>query len=499
MIAVRFARLGVLTFLLPSCLAAQDADLKAARTLERALERVIAKTEPSVACILVARTELYRKFGQNPADVSQGKLGNFDPATLQRLGIKKTDRDVLSEKLDMAHPRHVPESFGSGVVIDPKGLILTNFHVVRDATKVFVRLPGGKASYADIHAADARSDLAVLRLLKVGAPLPVPTLGDAGKLKRGQFLLTLTNPFAAGFRDGQPSASWGILSNVRRRSLGMRKEEDLARTLHQYGTLLQTDARLNLGSSGGALLDLEGNLVGLTTSWAGVHGGETPGGFAIPIDERFRRIVEVLRKGEEIEYGFLGVGLAERNFDDEPGVTVGQVYPGSPAQRDARLAEGDRILAVNGDPVNDSDDLFLFLGAQLAGATVTLDFHRPGLGKRSAKATLAKFWSPGPKIFSSYGARPFVRGMRVDDASILVQQLPRWPMIPPGVVVADVTRDSAAHLAGLKAGDVVLRVGAQPILAPAEFYRLMATQKGAVALTIWDATREGPGPTVTVK
>src|SRR5262249_24158594 len=125
-----------------------------------------------------------------------------------------------SKKYNLADVSTVPEAFGSGVVIQGrKGLILTNFHVVRDAVLVYVRLPGGKGSFADIFAADPRSELAVLKVdPKVTEHIPPLRLGDAGKLRRGQFVLSLANPFVAGFRDGQPSASWGIVSNLRRRA-----------------------------------------------------------------------------------------------------------------------------------------------------------------------------------------------------------------------------------------------------------------------------------------
>ena len=194
----------------------------------------------------------------------------------------------------------------------------------------FCALPGGKAGYADILAGDARCDLAVLKLLdpRLG-PLPVVALGDAGKLRKGQFILSLANPFAAGFRDGQPSASWGILSNIRRRALsGPGREEERVKSLQHYGTLLQTDARLHLGCSGGALLNLQGEVVGLTTALAAIHGGETPGGFAVPLDEGMRRLLEVLKRGEEIDYGFLGVGI-----EDRPEVGAALFSPPSPPAR----------------------------------------------------------------------------------------------------------------------------------------------------------------------
>src|SRR5207253_5161210 len=114
----------------------------------------------------------------------------------------------LLRPYDLADPSNVPESYGSGVVISDKGLVLTNYHVVRDATKVYVRLPGGKGSYADIHAADPRSDLAVLKLLDPQVRPAALKLGDGSRLRKGQFILSLANPFAAGFRDGSPSASW---------------------------------------------------------------------------------------------------------------------------------------------------------------------------------------------------------------------------------------------------------------------------------------------------
>lgn len=499
MAGLRAAGVILIWFAAPSFgLAQVDPDLKTALALERALQKVVEKAEPAIACVLVARTELYQKFGQDPAEAAKGKLGRFNPAAVFGMGLKKLDKEALVQKLDMAHPKHVPESFGSGVVIDPKGLILTNYHVIRDATKVYVRLPGGTGSYADIHAADGRSDLAVLRLLDTkGGPFSPVKYGDAGTLKRGQLLVTLANPFAAGFRDARPSVSLGVLSNVRRRVLGMRKEEEGPRLLHMHGSLLQVDARINLGSSGGALLDLEGNLVGVLTAWAGVVGGDTPGGFAIPIDTRFRRIAEVLARGEEIDYGFLGISLSNKD-EDENGALVEDAYRGSPAAR-AHLKKGDRVTAVDGEPIENSDDLFLLLGGHLAGTKVQVEYLRPGFGKKKAMVTLAKLWSPGKRIVSSLGARPFVLGMRVDDASILVQQVPLWSEVPQGVVLAEVEEGSPAVRAKLGPGDVITHVGGREVHSPAEFYRAMEGKMAPVEFTLHPSRIGGAGAKVVVK
>src|SRR5262245_47811371 len=129
--------------------------------LEQAVQETIKKAEASIGCILVSRSDQYRQFDRGRSDSDQpGRLGDF-PHIRPR---DEREGEDPRQKLDMSSPDYVPESYGSGVVIDRSGLILTNAHVVRGAVKVFVRLPGGVESYADIHALDARSDLAVLRL-----------------------------------------------------------------------------------------------------------------------------------------------------------------------------------------------------------------------------------------------------------------------------------------------------------------------------------------------
>src|SRR5207237_2028334 len=160
----------------------------------------------------------------------------------------------------------------------------------------------------------------------------------------------LAHPCAAGFRDGSPSASWGIVSNLRRRAplseSELKEELQSDKPLNQFTTLIQTDARLNLGCSGGALIDLDGRLVGLTTALAAITGSETAGGYALPLDESLGRIIDVLARGEEVEYGFLGVGF---NRAGRGGLSV-EVVPGSPAER-AGIVKDDVILSVNGTPI----------------------------------------------------------------------------------------------------------------------------------------------------
>ncbi len=487
----------LLLLVVPGMGRADDA-LPGVLALEKVMQKAIRDAEPAIACILVSRSDGYQRLGQGPAPESPGKLGTYDPAALAfPPSMVREERDVWKKKLDLADATNVPESFGSGVVVDAKGLVLTNYHVVQGATRIYVRLPGQRGSYANIHAADPRSDLAVLRLLTPPANLKALPLGDGGKAERGQFILTLANPFAAGFRDGQPSASWGIVSNLRRRAPGPPREDDRPKTLHHYGTLIQTDARLHLGCSGGALLNLHGELIGLTTALAALHGGETPGGYAVPLDAGMKRIIEVLKRGEEVEYGFLGVVLRERAGAAD-GVVLRSVSTGSPAKRDAQLDGGDAILAVNGTPVREPDDLFLAVGMELAGAKVKLDVRRADGKRETVAVTLAKFYVPGVKIASSPGKRPWVRGLRVDDASLLVQQPPRRDEIPPGVVVAGVEPNSPAAKAKFRPGEIITHVNGVAVLTPAAFYREVLDRNGPFEFTLYSLTPGEPAPKVTV-
>jgi S1-C subfamily serine protease len=465
----------------------EDADLRLLQASQKTLAKIIEQHESAIACILVSRSETYQQFGQGPSKDQPGKLGSFDVHALdfdaRFLKLSDAERKQWRKQLNFNDPGYVPRSFGSGVVIDADGLILTNFHVVQDATKIFVRLPGGKSSYADIHAADGRCDLAVLKLLNPNVlPLKAIALGDADKLERGHFVLTMSNPFAAGLRDGQPSASLGILSNIRRRAFTHLKETERVKPFQYYGTLLQTDARLNLGCSGGALLNLSGELVGLLTSVAAIQGGETPGGFAIPINRDMRRIIDVLKRGEEVDYGFLGVNFDPPHGTSKLGVTLTSVGRGSPANIEGHLKIGDVLLKVNDVPIHDSDDIFVAIGMHLAGTKIKLHV-RQAKGERQVEVTLAKLFVPGKRIASTVGSRPYFRGLRADYSSLVVQQFGGFKT-PEGVLISDVQPNTSAERANLKSGDIITRVNTMKVTTPAAFYQAVANLRGPVELTL---------------
>jgi serine protease Do len=461
--------------------------------LQDLVQKTVERAEPSIACILVSRSDEYKRFNAAPPDEESGKLGGFDGSPYTRpIGFNNADKETEARRrlvkttLDLSDPEVIPESFGSGVVIDAEsGLVLTMAHVIHDATKIYVRLPGGRGSWADIHASDPRSDLAVLRLLDPPPDLKAIKRGDASHLRKGQFVLCLANPSAAGFRDGSPSASWGIVSNLQRRVSGVTSEMErpgVKPTLHHYGTLIQTDVRIALGCSGGALLNLDGELIGVTTAQAALAGSEAPGGYAVPLDGPMKRIIEVLMRGDEVEYGFLGVRFDNGEGQTGPGtgVQLMGVEQGSPAER-AGLTTGEWITAINGNPVRDNDDLYLQIGLCLAGGTARVEATSREGRSRPVLVKMAKSYTPGKAIASH---RPPPRGgMRVDYPSILGQRV-GLQRIPEGVAIREIVPGGAADRARLKVDCVVTQVAGQLVRTPAEFYDAMAKADGPVELTV---------------
>lgn len=448
--------------------AAARADVAA---LEKAVQEAIRKAEPSVACILVSRSAEYRKFNPVRDKEEPGVLGDFP-----RIDNDKDER----ARLDMSHPDYVPESYGSGIIIDRGGLILTTAHVVQGAVKVFVRLPGGAGSYADIHALDARCDLAVLRLQRPPRDLKTITIGDGDTVKKGQFVVGIANPYAAGFREGSPTASLGIVGNLRRRAVNLNSEKDRRRlTLPQFATLLQSDVKLHAGCSGGALINLQGEMIGITTAQAALTGVDTPGGFALPTGEGVRRIIESLRKGEEVEYGFLGVTFQ----NGERAAKISDAIEKSPAQL-AGLRTGDYLLAVNGQPIHDTDDVFVHIGSMLAGSTVEIERARTPEGPGDkVRVTLAKYYHQQESLASK--RPPAVGGLRVDHASLAVQRgvIP-LDGVPTGVLIREVEPGSPAERAKLQPDKFIVAVNGKAVTSPTQFLRAIEKLRGKVELTV---------------
>jgi serine protease Do len=435
--------------------------------LEAALEGAIERAEPSI--VAIARTkaedgdETTAVRGRNPAPHSDPRVGAHALTLIPNGG------------------EMVSFDYGSGVVIGDAGQILTAFHVVKGAQRLDVRAVGRQSFQAEVLAADPRSDLAVI-VPREEPGIPAPklrpiALGDASRLRKGALLMALGNPFNAA-RDGQPSASWGILANIARRleqSIEDRSNHRLQ--LRHYPTLLQLDSKLNLGMSGGAVVNLKGEMVGLTTSLASAAGFDALAGYAIPMDLQERRIIESLMQGKEYEYGFLGVGL-----DSNGSNRVMSAQPGTPADEGNVLVD-DQILAVGDTPVADADSLVLSINAMPAGTRVTLKLLRQGqVIERTVE--LAKFRVSGEVIATN--RPPLWRGLRVDYTSTLPYTTFGDPLLSAmargGVVVTEVEAGSPAARSGLKPGQIIRSIEGKALKNPRDFVRLVAGLTGPVSL-----------------
>ncbi len=446
--------------------------------LQEMLSELIAEAEPSVVSVIPVKVL---------AGHISGPLFAVPQPGVDQLAIPIPPTLPDQSFLDPLNPNYVPTHFGSGVIVDADGLILTNYHVIEGAGRIFVRFQDGTARVAELWSADPRSDLA---LLHVNAKQLKPIrMGNASNVRKGHIVVALGNPYATA-RDGRATAGWGIVANVARRPPPM--PEFGVTALHQSGTLIQTDIRLNYGTSGGALLNLDGEMVGLITSLAALQAFDQAAGYAIPMDETMLRIVQVLRQGREVEYGFLGIqptdvtaAAAQRLGLQQPeGAMVNYCFEGTPAYR-AGLRPGDVIVGVEGEPVRNRDELILVVGTRFAGSRVMLDVIQDGKRKK-IEIKLAKYpiadEVPRPRF-----RPPPQRGIRVDYSTMLLRyqtNLARLRQLRDGgVLVTEVEPDSPADRAGLLPDTIITHVNGQPVRDPAEFYSAMEVAKGPVKLT----------------
>lgn len=471
---------------------AQELDARAiAFALEKQLVDAVAKSENSVVAISKIKTRSQQIPSRVPAPFglnrNQGWNASHDPQSLN----------------------FIPNDFGSGVLIpDPtkqnRVLILTNYHLTYGGpvagkkalseNRLYIHTAQNQGFYAEILAADPRSDLSVLspteKLNKQYAQSLTPIkYGSTESIRKGQFVLALGNPYAIA-RDGSPSASWGIVSNFHRFPVPIKKsflnqELNKKETLHHFGTLLQVDTHLDLGTSGGALLNLDGNLIGITTSLAALEGYEKSTGYAIPINQATLRIINSLAAGLEAEYGFLGIhprtierSRAKRLFvgnvslPDPYYVEADNVKRFSPAQLGG-MQPRDLILSINGKKLTNELDLMREVGKAGAGNEVKIQILR---GKKPRELTLTIKLGKWPVvddegIIQTQFRHPLWRGLRVDYPTARSKYTFLPFTYPPAVVVTHVEPDSPAQQAGLKEGNFISHINNQEVQTPESFYQ----------------------------
>ncbi len=353
------------------------------------------------------------------------------------------------------------EGLGSGSIIDSKGHILTNNHVVGEADKIMVRLTDGREFEAKLVGADPLSDIAVIKI--DGEDLSQLPFGNSDEVRVGESVIAIGNPFGLSY-----TVTMGIVSAKGRSNVG----------IVDYENFIQTDAAINPGNSGGPLINLKGQIIGVNTAIFTKSGGYQGIGFAVPINMAQHIMNELIAEGK-VSRGWLGVGIQDitpdlaKNFGikNNQGALIASVMPQSPAAN-AGLQQGDVIVQFGGRQIQDSSHLRNTVGNTKPDSEISVELIRKGksqvitvkLGKRPEKDELISEASPtGPLGLTVQNLTPeLANKFGYDNHS--------------GVIIANVTQNSSAHAAGLRSGMLITEVNQQRVTDIKTFNMLL--QKG---------------------
>ncbi|HVH79660.1 MAG TPA: Do family serine endopeptidase [Stellaceae bacterium] len=383
-------------------------------------------------------------------------------------------RDFFGDKGAPGQPASRVASLGSGFIIDPSGLIVTNAHVIANADQITVTLSDDTSLQAQVIGRDSVTDLAVLKV-DTKTPLPAATWGDSSKAKVGDWVLAIGNPFGLG---GTVTA--GIISAT-------------ARDIHSgpYDDYLQTDASINRGNSGGPMFNLQGEVIGINTAIYSPTGGSIGIGFAVPT-ALAQPIIDQLRTTGKVERGWIGAriqpvtdDIAESlGLDKARGALIASIDPASPATQGG-LKPGDVVLTYDGKPVDRSRQLPRLVADSAPNKPVKLTIWRDG---KEAEVTLTVVAydpsrpQPQPQAPPEQPKPP----PAIEALGLKIARLtPEWRKYfglseaARGVVVVEVPQNSPGSAQGLRAGDLMTAAGAAPIASPEEIQQHVAAAKKA--------------------
>lgn len=342
----------------------------------------------------------------------------------------------------------VQQSLGSGVIVSPDGVIVTNNHVVDGGQELRVVLSDRREFDAKVLLTDDKTDLAVLKINPEGDPFPVMPFHEKGQMEVGDLVIAIGNPFGVG-----QTVTSGIISGLGRTDVGQS----------DYSSFIQTDAAINPGNSGGALVNMKGELVGINSEILSRSGGSNGIGFAIPVS-MVRRVVEAALSDGQVIRPWFGARLQEVDNDlaatlgmDRPqGTLVSEVWPGSAADR-AGIKRGDVVLTLDGQPVNSQQGLRFALATHKLDKKLPVTILRDGKQKTLTLKTLRAPEKPKRQVNDISGQNP-LQGAQVANLSPALAQETGLDPFERGVVIMKLPARSMAAYFGFRPGDIILEV-----------------------------------------
>ena len=381
--------------------------------------------------------------------------------------------------------KHKSSALGSGVIVSENGYILTNNHVVQDADEIKIVLSDKREFKGKIVGSDPKTDLAVVKI--DAKDLPTIQIGSSSKLKTGDVVLAIGNPFGLN-----QTITMGIVSAVGRSNVGIADYEDF----------IQTDAAINPGNSGGALVNTSGQLVGINTAIFSTSGGYMGIGFAIPMDMA-KTVMDSIIKTGKVTRGWLGVSIQNITPDlakslgikDTSGALVSGVMKNSPAEK-AGIKRGDIITELDGKTVEDSRILRNMVADNAPGKTVTVTVMRKDK-KELLKVTLGEFQDTKVAKKADFDFDNLLKDVVVQDLTPDLRERLNIPADITGVVVAQVAQDNPA-LNALQQGDVIMELERKPVANVKEYSEIVSKigAKDGVLLLIY---RDGATIFITLR
>jgi serine protease Do len=402
---------------------------------------LVEKVAPSVVTVFTTQT------------LSRGQAGSsFSDDAL---------RQFFGGRAPQTQGKQTLQGLGSGVIVSPDGYILTANHVVSGADEIMIGLGNDlRRSKAKKIGTDPGTDVALLKIDENN--LPSVNFADSDKARAGDIVLAIGNPF--GLRQ---TVTMGIISAVGRGGMG----------IVDYENFIQTDAAINMGNSGGALVDSEGRLLGINSAIFSRSGGNQGIGFAIPANLA-REVMQSLRDKGRVVRGYIGTSVqtltpeiadAMKLKGQLTGALVGEVEPNAPAAN-AGIKTGDVITAVNGNKVNDPRELRLMIGSMAPGTKAQIEINRESENK-TFDVQLAEMppsaANEDTDTSSEEPAQPekstVFGGVAITNITADIRTALNLPNEVQGAVIANIDTESPAAKAGLREGDVIQEVNKQPV------------------------------------